>query len=521
MDKRFIPLIPVIAAALVLLIGGIYYANASTDGDFNVTGGVLHSYNGTDTRVVVPPTVQTIGREAFSGNPFIEEVSFSDSVTKIDESAFKDCPVLKKVVIPDSIATIGDSAFWGCSQLKDVSIGKGLKNFGNGAFSDCDSLRSIAVAAENPYICSEGSAVFNKNRSKLYQFAAGSLTQSYGIPENVTELSRYAFWGCDNLRNVVINGMKKIPDHAFSNCTGLINVNMQIPTSEIGIRAFSGCSNLLQVIIPESVGKIHETAFEGCPDNLCFVCDTYSYAYRYADENFRPVSATPLINVRYVTGEDEDSVYIVAQDGTVLVSEKDSYIPDDEEPVSPAGDIAFTDPSSEDAQHNALRITTQGVILGNSPVVSDRAYVQVDAADFTVVDPNTLPKTDNRVINDHAHYLDQTLTEYNFDPGLERIEDFSFARTHLTEVILPEGLVSIGEGAFYHCDMLGSVVIPSSVKYVGKNAFNFTPWYNNWMENAADGDLLVVGDGVLIGVKGDLPDELPSYIKSVSDGILK
>ena len=41
------------------------------------------------------------------------------------------------------------------------------------------------------------------------------------------------------------------------------------------------------------------------------------------------------------------------------------------------------------------------------------------------------------------------------------------------------------------------------------------------MENAADGDVLVVGDGVLIGIKGEKPEVLPSYIKSVADGVLE
>ena len=35
------------------------------------------------------------------------------------------------------------------------------------------------------------------------------------------------------------------------------------------------------------------------------------------------------------------------------------------------------------------------------------------------------------------------------------------------------------------------------------------------------GDVLVVGDGVLIGIKGEKPEILPSYIKSVADGVLE
>ena len=219
-------------------------------------------------------------------------------------------------------------------------------------------------------------------------------------------------------------------------------------------------------------------------------------------------------------------VDIPGNDGTVLVSENggaeaaltrtegnnDAAVQGSTEGQGSAvaQDSAVNTPGSSDAaeEHNSLRVTVDGVVLGNSPVVSDRAYVQVDSSDYTVVDPNTIPVQSSNTIADHAHYLDQTLTEFYFEPGLKEIGDFAFARTHLTSVNLPEGI------------MLNSVYIPSSVKYVGKNAFNFTPWYNSWMENAEAGDLLIVGDGVLIGVKGELPETLPANIKSIAEGVV-
>ena len=515
MNKRLLLLIPAFALLSVLLIGGIYRANASTDGDFNVTGGVLHTYNGTSPKVLVPSTVSTVGREAFMGNPYVEEVTFSDSVTRIDESAFKDCKALKRVVIPDSVATLGDSAFWGCSLLKDVKIGAGLKNFGAGAFSDCDSLKTIGISAENPYLSSYGSIVLSKNGNKLYQYAAGSENQAYGIPENVSDIERYAFWGCDNLKSLTVNGIKKIPDHAFSNCESLENVSMQIPTNEIGIRAFSGCTRLAQVFIPESVGKIHETAFDGCPDNMYVICSPYSYAYRYADEHFYQVSDRPMININYVYTEEMPYTENT-QNTTASAEDTDDQAPS----ADGAGNILLPQQSLD--VHDGLRVTAEGVILGNSPVVSDRAYVQIKAGEYTVFDGSKVPEVHvAEYLDDHLYYLDQTLTEYEFEEGLLQIGAFAFARTHLTDIKLPESLQVIDEGAFYHCDMLSNVYIPKSVEKIGKYAFNFTPWYNNWMDNAKDGDLLVVGDGVLIGIKGEKPETLPDYVKSVADGVLE
>jgi len=48
----------------------------------------------------------------------------------------------------------------------------------------------------------------------------------------------------------------------------------------------------------------------------------------------------------------------------------------------------------------------------------------------------------------------------------------------VTEVVFPEGLISIGEKAFWHCWTLKSVVIPKSVKAIGEEAF----WMVNFQE---------------------------------------
>jgi hypothetical protein len=147
--------------------------------------------------------------------------------------------------------------------------------------------------------------------------------------------------------------------------------------------------------------------------------------------------------------------------------------------------------------------------------------VQLPSGSIKVIDGSTVPEPAIRLIEDHAHYLDQTLTEFDFEPGLTGIGDFAFARTNIGSVRLPEGMTTVGEGAFYHCDRLFEVQIPGSVEYVGKNAFNYTPWYNNWMSQASEGDLLIVGDGVLIGIKGEKTGPLPANVKHVAEGVLE
>ena len=69
---------------------------------------------------------------------------------------------------------------------------------------------------------------------------------------------------------------------------------------------------------------------------------------------------------------------------------------------------------------------------------------------------------------------------------------------------------------------LKSLTIGKNVSSIGKNAFNYTPWYQAWENNANASDFLIVGDGVLIGYKGrERTPALPAGVKHVADGVFE
>lgn len=505
--KTLLLMLPAAVLLALVCIGGIYFAQASSAGDFNIVDGVLYSYGGNDESVVIPAEVRDVARDAFRGNAFISKLSFAGAPVTIGESAFRECPRLTYVTIPDSVTDIGDSAFESCPALYDVSIGKGLRRLGDAAFADCDSLAAVAISADNPNFAADGCSIVNKECTWMYQYLTGAGYRSYAVPEYITGMEPFTFWGADELEHLTVSGIKEIPDYSIANCENLKSVVLQIPTSRIGVKAFTADPSLVQVVMPVSINNIHETAFDGCPENLYLICDLYSYTQRFADEHFYQTSASPVVNIIV------ENIPIAREDGSVA----DAFTP----AAEGNGDGSSNGNEGGDDGQGSLRVSADGVILGNSPIVSDRAYVQVHASDMTVHDgsaaPTPAPQSD--VIDDHAYYLDQTLTEYIFRPGTKEIGDFAFARTRLQKAELPDGLESVGEGAFYHCDFLTDVMIPNSVTHVGKNAFTWTPWYSAWLndENSVQG--LVVGDGVLIGWKGDKPEELPENVKYVADGV--
>lgn len=86
----------------------------------------------------------------------------------------------------------------------------------------------------------------------------------------------------------------------------------------------------------------------------------------------------------------------------------------------------------------------------------------------------------------------------------------------LKNVSLPFSLREIGDKAFFGCVSLKGVSVSAGVQIIGESAFSGTPFLARLME--AEGDMIVLGDGVLLRYKGDAESvTLPSGIKYVSD----
>ena len=494
--------IPFAAVASMLTIAGITKARADVSG-MNITGDKLVLYTGTASSVIVPSGVKEISPEAFAGNTYVTDVVIENGVTKIGRDAFKNCSSLSSISIPDSVTMIGPSAFQSCQALNDVSLGSGLSDLGAGTFSDCDSLKTVDISSSNPYYTYANGAIYSKDGSRLVQYLSGHGAYLYSIPGNVTDIDRYAFWGADTVREIIVPGMSSIPDYAFTNATGLESIEFQIPTNSIGMRSVSGCPNLAQVSIPVSVANIDSTAFEGCPDTLYINCEDISKAADFAASK------------GYAAGDMDlyDSSVLVAAEADRIKREGQQEVPQ------------YKFETYNHSEPKPVEANTD-VEISSTEVVSDRAYVIVGGGELTVNNGSDAPKAQAdateaaSVEKPYAHYLDQTLSEYVFPSDITSVGDFGFARTRLQNVNIPEGVTSIGKGAFYHCDNLTEVNIPSSVSTIGEKAFAYTPWYQNWENDSSADDFLIVGDGVLIGYKGDAESpEIPGTVKYIAPGV--
>ena len=88
---------------------------------------------------------------------------------------------------------------------------------------------------------------------------------SITIPESVTSIGNFAFFGCSNLTNITIpDSVKSIGEYAFEGCTSLTSVTIPDGVTKIKEDTFWGCSSLTSVTIPDSVIEIEDSAFGGC-----------------------------------------------------------------------------------------------------------------------------------------------------------------------------------------------------------------------------------------------------------------
>lgn len=209
--------------------------------------------NGTSTYAVT-----TVGREAFENRGLVT-VTFPHTIKSIEYYAFRGCNSLTAVYVPDITS-------W-CN----IEFPDGLYN----CFANPLSY------ARNLYI-------------------NNVLVESIDIPENITSISAYAFYGCENIKSANISAsVENIGICAFANCPNLTSITVdagnsyyssidgvlynkdetkliQSPAGKegaivvqdnvtlIGQCAFIACKKLTSITIPATVNSIGQRAFEYC-----------------------------------------------------------------------------------------------------------------------------------------------------------------------------------------------------------------------------------------------------------------
>lgn len=105
----------------------------------------VEMYNNTSIDLSDSIGITKIGKGAFSGNKYLQEIILPPNLEDIEEAAFAGCSSLRKIEFPQSLTDIDDAAFFGCKGLKEIILPDSLSYFGNYAFSGCTSLQKVQL----------------------------------------------------------------------------------------------------------------------------------------------------------------------------------------------------------------------------------------------------------------------------------------------------------------------------------------------------------------------------------------
>ncbi len=82
-------------------------------------------------------------------------VNVPRNAVAIGEFAY-DCTDIDHIDLPPTVETIGQDAFQGCNKLKTIVLPPSLKKIGNNVFNLCYGMESIYCMAEEPPVCTKG-----------------------------------------------------------------------------------------------------------------------------------------------------------------------------------------------------------------------------------------------------------------------------------------------------------------------------------------------------------------------------
>lgn len=433
-----------------------YWSFDSSTGTLTISGsGAMNDYEyGNDypwmdyrdsiQTIVIGDQITQIGRYAFPWTA-CSTIQFGKSVRSIGAKAFSGCRNLNgDLTLPDSVQIVGDSAFAGCTGLTGtLTLGNGLQTIGFNAFYDCpfsgdlvipDSVTMIGIQAFycRPYYLPEtqGTLTLGKNLRTIGEsaFCESRYTGSLTIPDSVVEIGERAFCDCGNLNGTLTRGK---------------NLRM------IGKEAFSGCAFTGSLTIPEGITEIAD--------------GTFSFLYQSSG---------------MFTGK--------------------LTLPSTLKTIG-ASAFSYTDFSGE-------LLIPDGVTS-----IGANAFKECDGFGGLLSLPDSV-----KTVGEWAFYLCKGFTGLKLSASLTKIEERSFAHMYglKTEVVIPEGVTEIGESAF-SCSDMPSVRFPSTLKKIGKQAFYLTFGLTNYSTITFPNGLEVIEDEAFDSCYFKNAVVLPASIKSI------
>lgn len=511
--------------------------------------------------VILPEGLKTVGGGTFGGCKQLSEITLPNSITSIGGSAFYECASLREINIPNNIYQINTLTFYKCISLKSIDLPYGIQSIGINAFSECKNLISINIPIsikeigalaflncsnltinfETSYIpthfdknwnytnCSIATGVNNIETNPNFNYVLhdnkvfltkykgessdatipayiegypvifykrvfeSSIAENVVLEEGLNFIDDYAFYGCDTIKSVTIpNSIISIGSYAFYDCDGIETIEIPDSIEMIGNYAFyscnsletvdigkgvlkiepftfANCNSLAEVVFSDELKEIGESAFENTAiTNIELGAEIKTIGSKAFYWNHHLTNITIPQSIKYI---GENAFYLYFANNTTI-----NYLGNIEDWCRISfGNNAF--PDFYNSQNNKNTLIIDGESIKDELTIPD-TIVEIKDFSFQYWYWLKTVKIPEGVISigEGAFNSCRNLETIKFEKNskLSIIGKYAFFNcVGLSRIILPDNVEIIGESAFYGCNSLTSIVIGDSVSSIGFQAFDY------------------------------------------------
>ena len=506
------------------------------------------------TELRLPMGIVSIGNGAFSYCGNIQRIVFPATLRYIGDSAFYCCSSVNSLIgLPEGLEAIGSYAFYACGKLASVELPSTVASIQYDAFSNtgitsfefprsfsyingsplhnCPNLVEITVAEGNEFFAAKDNFLLSKDEKKVY-LGAGNLGEEGKLvfPAGITAIAQSAFNGRQDVQTIVFpETLETIEDNAFNCCYSLVELAFPKSLVSVGWGAFNSCLALKEITLPGGVQYLGGYAFAYCKSlEKAFVEEgTISLGYEAFYQCEKLVDVTLPSTLEYI-----DSRCFAE-----CVSLESIYLP---RGLSGLYDNPFAGCTSlksivVDAA-NPNFVSLDGVLFSADNTRIILAPMQADLSSFAIPDSVI-------VISDGAFYHNETLTSIVVPSTVQEIfhEAFAYCKNlvkadlsnatnlitgnsqvfcgceALSELLLPDAMISIGAAFAENCANLEQIDFPSSLVSIEWSAFQGSGLAAIELPSS----LKALGGNVFASCKNLASVAWPDMIESYQDGIFQ
>jgi len=392
------------------------------------------------------------------------------------------------LVIGDNVKTIGDYAFNMC-RLKHITIGASVQSIGYCAFAGNNDLAFITNKSSMTFDISHSSAwAYGIQWDNIKEVATKEDSHfiidenDFAIYSNYSEIVLVGYYG-DKKEITIPEGVTEIGSGAFIDSDKINSIEISSSVTTIRTNAFN-IPSLIKLTIGENVNIIENDAFNGC-SGLISIYNKSRLSIEMGSSNHGNVAQY----AKEIYSNETDSKLTINSDGYIIYSENDGaillgYCGDSKDLILPNEIVTIGDQCFYESDIETILIPTNVKSIGRlafyrceelKVVTLNEGLEYIGEYAFfecltlqTITIPSTVTQISEAVFVGCSEL--ETIT-FNTEK-ITKIERATFTRCEkLRQIIIPDGVESIGSEAFANCYKLYDITIPTSVHSIGVSAF--------------------------------------------------